>query len=31
MHDFVWQVVKVCDFGVARLKPLSMSSSGEGV
>jgi serine/threonine protein kinase len=30
MHDFVWQVVKVCDFGVARLKPIPMSSSGKG-
>jgi hypothetical protein len=30
MHDFVWQVVKVCDFGVARLKPISMSSYREG-
>jgi hypothetical protein len=30
MHDFVWQVVKVCDFDVARLKPTPMSSSEKG-
>jgi len=30
MHAFVWQVVKVCDFGVTCLKPIPMSSSGEG-
>jgi hypothetical protein len=23
MHDFVWQVVKVCGFDVARLKPIT--------
>jgi serine/threonine protein kinase len=28
--SFVWQVVKVCDFGVARLKPTTVSSSGKG-
>ncbi len=27
---FLWQVVKVCDFGVARLKPTPVSSSGKG-
>jgi serine/threonine protein kinase len=26
----LWQVVKVCDFGVARLKPTPVSSSGKG-
>jgi serine/threonine protein kinase len=30
MHDFVWQVVKVCGFDITRLKPIPMSSSGEG-